>query len=105
MLSEIWSGVLGPDYLPIPDPGSRGQKGTGSRIRIRNTVIDTLIIDLIVAPAAPLARQSQRQIPHLPDMAAPYGQRPQLSNGHSWFWKKMKDGALLGDKKDQSTVH
>jgi hypothetical protein len=22
---------------PIPDPGSRGQKGTGSRIRIRNT--------------------------------------------------------------------
>jgi hypothetical protein len=27
------------DFLPIPDPGSRGQKGTGSRIRIRNTVI------------------------------------------------------------------
>jgi hypothetical protein len=24
---------------PIPDPGSRGQKGTGSRIRIRNTEI------------------------------------------------------------------
>jgi hypothetical protein len=22
---------------PIPDPGSRGQKGTGSRIRIRKT--------------------------------------------------------------------
>ncbi len=22
---------------PFPDPGSRGQKGTGSRIRIRNT--------------------------------------------------------------------
>jgi hypothetical protein len=22
---------------PIPDPGCRGQKGTGSRIRIRNT--------------------------------------------------------------------
>jgi hypothetical protein len=22
-----------PDFLPIPDPGSRGQKGTGSRIR------------------------------------------------------------------------
>jgi hypothetical protein len=22
---------------PIPDPGSRGQKGTGSRIQIRNT--------------------------------------------------------------------
>jgi hypothetical protein len=26
-----------PDFLLIPDPGSRGQKGTGSRIRIRNT--------------------------------------------------------------------
>jgi hypothetical protein len=26
------------DFSPIPDPGSRGQKGTGSRIRIRNTV-------------------------------------------------------------------
>ncbi len=26
-----------PDFLPIPDPGSRGQKGTGSRIRIYNT--------------------------------------------------------------------
>ncbi len=28
-----------PDFLPIPDPGSRGQKDTGSRIRIRNTGI------------------------------------------------------------------
>jgi hypothetical protein len=26
-----------PDFLPIPDPGFRGQKGTGSRIRICNT--------------------------------------------------------------------
>ncbi len=26
-----------PDFLPIPNPGSRGQKGTGSRIRVRNT--------------------------------------------------------------------
>ncbi len=25
-----------PDFLPIPDTGSRGQKGTGSQIRIRN---------------------------------------------------------------------
>ncbi len=25
-------------FLPIPDPGSRGQKGTGARIRIRNSV-------------------------------------------------------------------
>jgi hypothetical protein len=38
-LSKIWvwdprSGIR---KKPIPDPGSRGQKGTGSRIRIRNT--------------------------------------------------------------------
>jgi hypothetical protein len=25
------------DFLPIPDPGSRSQKGTGHLIRIRNT--------------------------------------------------------------------
>jgi hypothetical protein len=25
------------DFLPTPDPGSRDQKGTGSRIQIRNT--------------------------------------------------------------------
>jgi hypothetical protein len=30
------------DFLPIPDHGSRGQKGTGSRIRIRNTDTNTL---------------------------------------------------------------
>jgi hypothetical protein len=40
-LSEISSGLFipdpDPDYLPIPDSGSRGEKGTGSRIRIRNT--------------------------------------------------------------------
>ncbi len=28
------------DFLPIPDPGSRGQKGTQSRIRIRNNVFN-----------------------------------------------------------------
>ncbi len=40
-LSEIWSGMFIPDpdpgpdlnFLPIPDPGSRDQKGTASRIR------------------------------------------------------------------------
>jgi hypothetical protein len=40
-LSEISSGFflpdLDPDFLPVPDPGSKGQKGTGSQIRIRNT--------------------------------------------------------------------
>jgi hypothetical protein len=40
-LSKIWvwdprSGIR---KKSIPDPGSRGQKGTGSRIRIRNTEI------------------------------------------------------------------
>jgi hypothetical protein len=29
---------------PIPDPGSRGQKGTGSRIRIRNTGTRTWLL-------------------------------------------------------------
>ncbi len=39
----------GSDFFPsrirtvsIPDPGSRGQKGTGSRIRIRNTDRQTM---------------------------------------------------------------
>ncbi len=35
------SQIPDPDFLPIPDPGSRGQKGTGSQIRIRNTGINT----------------------------------------------------------------
>jgi hypothetical protein len=44
--SKIWvwdpgSGIRDPgsgkNLFRIPDPGSRGQKGTGSRIRIRNT--------------------------------------------------------------------
>jgi hypothetical protein len=47
-LSKIWvrdpgSGIRDPRSgirkKPIPDPGSRGQKGTGSRIRIRNTAM------------------------------------------------------------------
>jgi hypothetical protein len=41
ILSKIWFGIRDPRSgirkKPIPDPGSRGQKGTGSRIRIRNT--------------------------------------------------------------------
>ncbi len=33
-LSEIrfWFFIPDPDFLPIPDPRYRGQKGTGSRI-------------------------------------------------------------------------
>jgi len=34
----VWDPGAGIRKKPIPDPGSRGQKGTGSRIRIRNTV-------------------------------------------------------------------
>ncbi len=30
-------GIRDPEKKPIPDPGTRGQKGTGSPIRIRNT--------------------------------------------------------------------
>jgi hypothetical protein len=30
-----------PDFLPIPDPESRDQKGTGSLIRICNTELNT----------------------------------------------------------------
>jgi hypothetical protein len=33
-IRDLGSGI---QKKPIPDPGSRGQKGTGSRIRIRNT--------------------------------------------------------------------
>ncbi len=35
--SEIRDPRSGIRKKPIPDPGSRGQKGTGSWIRIRNT--------------------------------------------------------------------
>jgi hypothetical protein len=37
MVSKLGFGLFipdpDPDFLPIPDPGSRGQKGTGSRIQ------------------------------------------------------------------------
>jgi hypothetical protein len=38
-LSEISSGL----FIPDPDPGSCGQRGTGSRIRIRNTASRYLV--------------------------------------------------------------
>ncbi len=39
----VWDPGAGTPKKPIPDPGSRGQKGTGSRtrIRIRNTDSET----------------------------------------------------------------
>jgi hypothetical protein len=45
--SRIWIPDTDPDFLPIPDPGSRGQNGTGSRIRIRNTVNNHIYLPLI----------------------------------------------------------
>jgi hypothetical protein len=35
----------GSDFLHIPDPGSRGQKGTESQIRISNTAFFPFFID------------------------------------------------------------
>jgi hypothetical protein len=50
MLSKVWVWDPGPEIRdlrsgkkPIPDPGSRGQKGTGSRIRIRNTALSSVL--------------------------------------------------------------
>jgi hypothetical protein len=37
IFKELYNFLSGIRKKPIPDPGSRGQKGTGSRIRIRNT--------------------------------------------------------------------
>ncbi len=39
----VWDPGSGKNLFRIPDPGSRGQKGTGSRIRIRNTVFSTAL--------------------------------------------------------------
>jgi hypothetical protein len=39
-------GIRDPGKKLVPDPGSRGQKGTGSRIRIRNTVITGTVFNL-----------------------------------------------------------
>jgi hypothetical protein len=44
-LSEILSGMFIPDsdldFLPIPDPGVKKAPDLGSRIRIRNTALDS----------------------------------------------------------------
>jgi hypothetical protein len=42
----IWDPGSGKNLFRIPDPGSRGQKGTGSRIRIRNTARNMSIMKL-----------------------------------------------------------
>ncbi len=45
--SRIRDAESGIRKKPIPDPGSRGQKGTGPRIRIRNTGIYPLLLQVI----------------------------------------------------------
>ncbi len=51
-LQEIWSRFFNPDpdpdFLPISDPGSRGQKGTGSRIRNTGFFESPYITNLLV---------------------------------------------------------
>jgi hypothetical protein len=61
-LSKIWvwdpgSEIRDPEK-PSPDPGSRGQKGTGSRIRIRNTAVwqDKFVQFLQIFPQNGLSR-------------------------------------------------
>ncbi len=55
-LSKIW--VRDPEK-PIPDPGSRGQKSTGSRIRVRNTAKN--IKNIINGSAEPSPMQERIQ--------------------------------------------
>jgi hypothetical protein len=69
-LSKIWvwdpgSGIW---KKPIPDPGSRGQKGTGSRIWIRicNTVVYTYTVCKGGGVWDHRMREGIRQITHLP---------------------------------------
>jgi hypothetical protein len=41
---------------PIPDPGSRGPKGTGSRIRIRNTDFYPSLLLLFLDPRSGMGK-------------------------------------------------
>ncbi len=74
-LWKIWSKLFIPDpdadFLPIPDPGSRGQKGTGSRIRIRNIASPTCSHDRFF---------SDEEMKLLPDMIN--GKRPHSPSPH-----------------------
>ncbi len=40
----VWDPGSGIRKKPIPDPKSRGQKGTGSLIRIRNTAFNSIYV-------------------------------------------------------------
>jgi hypothetical protein len=48
-LSEVWFGLFipdpDPDFLPIPDPGSRGQKGTGSATARNNLQASNILLN------------------------------------------------------------
>ncbi len=47
-----WIRITNPDFLPIPDHESRGQKGTGSRIRTNENllVFDIMVVVRAVCP-------------------------------------------------------
>jgi hypothetical protein len=45
----VWDPGSGKNLFRNPDPGSRGQKGTGSRIRIRNTGMHTQTSESILS--------------------------------------------------------
>jgi hypothetical protein len=61
-----------PDFLPISEPGSRGQKGTGSRIRIRN---NAFFFKFHLKPCRPDVYKREavprlcHQVKHVPHMA------------------------------------
>ncbi len=44
----IWDQGSGKNLFQVPDPGSRGQKGTGSRIWIRNTDLNIINIKSMI---------------------------------------------------------
>jgi hypothetical protein len=61
----------GSGFIPLPisylDPGSRGQKSTDSRIRIRNTCVNSLIFTSVVDPVPNFDPDPTIQIDSDPD--------------------------------------
>ncbi len=76
-LSEIWSRLI---FLPILDPGSRGHKGTGSRIRIRNTATKVSFYWLTSGPSS--GQKPWRDVVWPP--ASPPWWRPPWSPSAGW---------------------
>jgi hypothetical protein len=77
--SKIWvwdpgSGIRDPgsEKKPIPDPGSRGQKGTGSRIRIRNTALQEPTCGQGFDSPPPVSQSPTRRMSSEPQYPAPH---------------------------------